>query len=180
MGLKYPRIAEPADWRPRFLRQAVGLVFGAVVSVVQAFDSKIDFGRIEAGQLEAEVEVDRGQLLEGLGEQAVVPVSNSAELVIRNHKGRGLCLIQMPSLNGRNFSDAETLGGKDATVASNDVPVAIDEDRHKKSKLPDASGDFLYLPTLVPIRVPGIELKAADRQVPDRYLKLRPSIWLRR
>ena len=51
------------------------------------FDQEIDLGHVETGGLQAEIEIEFGQLAQLLAEQAVVPAGDLGQAVVGDHEG---------------------------------------------------------------------------------------------
>jgi hypothetical protein len=78
----------------------------------QPLDTYVDLGHREAGYLETEVEPQLRELLQLLGEQAVVSHRVLGQAVVGDHEGPGLVLAQMVDGNHRSFGPSEQLGGQ--------------------------------------------------------------------
>ena len=74
------------------------------------------------------------------GESVIVPRGPIGELVVGQHVGPGLGLAQMFENYDRDLRKAEELGCFIPTVAGDDLPVLVDQDRCIESECLDAPG----------------------------------------
>ena len=76
----------------------------------------------------------------------MVPARQAGELVV----GQGISALvggrRLGQPEGRNFSQAQMLGGRNAAMAGDDVVAIADQDRIGESKPRDAVGDLPDLP----------------------------------
>lgn len=64
---------------------------------------------------------------------------------IGDHEGPELRLVQMLDADGGDLGQAQKLGGQDAAMTCDHVPLAVNNDRYEKPKRFDA---FCYLADL--------------------------------
>lgn len=77
----------------------------------------------------------------------------------------------MTDADGGYFFGPQKFGGFDASVASNDLLVCIDQDGRNEPKRLDAFGELLYLALAVQTRVLGIHPESFDCNAPDLELR---------
>ena len=143
-------IAEEEDITPaRHRRFGSVWLFDRLVVVVVAIvrrklaDDDVDLWDLETR--ERHVEVDGVQLAELDRQHLLVPAGFCRELVVGDDVGALLVLTQMLERDRRHFRHAEQLRRGKASVPSDHVALAIDQDRVGKAEPFDAVGDLLDL-----------------------------------
>ena len=100
MCAQEPEIAEAADRIPVVveLGDLVGFVFTAVRPL--AFDQQVDLARLKAGDLDIEIQVDLGEMLELDGEKLFIPAGELGQPVVGQDIGPLLGFGQVVEPNG--------------------------------------------------------------------------------
>ena len=108
---------------------------GVLGLLVFAADDQVDLGGREAGELDAEVELD--QRLE-LGRQDLArPAGLGGELVVGDDVGPALSLAEVREAEARDLGEAEQLCCFDSAVAGDDLALVRDQDRVGEAELSD-------------------------------------------
>src|SRR5438132_826867 len=84
-------------------------------------------------------------MLELDGQDFRVPAGIEREPVIGNHKGPLLLLAEMLDPDYRDGLHAQELGSLEATVARNDLVIAVDQQRIVEAKFLDRGSNLLDL-----------------------------------
>ena len=115
-----------------------------VIRLHGADDEPVDLSRVETGNLDIEVELDRGERLELDREKLLVPAGQLGQAVVGNDVGTNLCFGEVAQPDRRNLLQAEQLRRFQTPVARHDPPALVDEywvrpakDLDRLSDLPD-------------------------------------------
>jgi len=103
------------------------------VSSIEAIRRSIS-AQLEAGDLEAEIEVEQREILQLPCQQPVVPDRDLGKPVIGDHKGASPGWGQMIDAHRRRLGHAECAGGQDPAVTGNYPSVAINENRDDETE----------------------------------------------
>jgi hypothetical protein len=114
-------------------------------------ETQIDFGRLEADQLDLEVEVDQGLQLDR--QDLAVPAGSLRQAVVGQDVRPPLGLGEVGQPYGRHHQQAQQLGGSDAPVAGDDLPVVANQHRVAEAEPLNA---FCNLPDLLFGVGPGV------------------------
>jgi len=137
------QIADLADLRPRRdLGQDVGRVVLLGGLVFERVYPQVDLAHLEAGHLEAEIEAEQREVLELLGQQAVVPRGDLGQPVVGDHERAGLGRAQVFEAQRRHLGPAEFAGGQEPAMPANHVAMAVNQDRDIKTENLDALGNL--------------------------------------
>ena len=116
---KLPDIARPAArWAVADGKQVVRGIAGLFRS--QPFDQAVDLGDREAGHADVEVEIDRQQSLQLLGQDLLVPAGIERQLVVGKHIGPLLLRRHVLEPDAGHLGHAEELRRLDPAVAGED------------------------------------------------------------
>ena len=143
MGIRMRSSARPKPGRRPSARTTCIRV--VVRDGLRPLDQEVDLGRLEAGDLDFEVELDFGQVLELDREQGLVPAGKLREAIVGDDIGPLLIFGQMIDKKGRDRVQPQDLRGLDPAVTGDDHVFGINQHRVRKSKLPDAGCDLTDL-----------------------------------
>ena len=132
-----------------------------------AFDQEIDFGHIEPGELQAEIEVQFGKLAQLLAQEPVVPGGDLGQAIVGDHKGARLGVAEVLQADRRDLGATELPAGEQSSMAGDDLVIGVDKDRHVEPEAPDTLGDLPDLFGRVPPWVARIGFELVDRAVND-------------
>jgi hypothetical protein len=153
-----PQIARFADGRTRSrFDLGIGRIFGRRF-VVEAGDPQIDLAHLEADDLDAEVEIGKGEVPELLGKEPPIPLGILAEPVVGDHQGAALCVVQPLERDGWDLGPAELAAGEDPAMPGDDIALVVDQGRDGEAEGLDRARQLLDLLGAVPARVLGLEL----------------------
>ena len=164
-----PQIAELADRRPR---RQLGYGIGGIVSrlghFVERGDPQIDLAHFEAGDLEAEIEVEQRELLELLRQEPVVPARDLGQPVVGDHKSAGLRRGQVIEAQRRHLGHAELARRQAARPwPAITLSLAIDQDRDDEAEVLMLSRDLPDLLLTVAPRIGRVRLQLVNRSIDD-------------
>jgi hypothetical protein len=127
--------------------------------------TQIDFAGFETGRLESKIEIDDGKLLQRFAEQPIVPGGDFGQAIVGDRKGAALGFGKMLETNGRDFGKPKEFRSGEASMASDDIVRAVDENGHVEPKTLNAAGDLTNLLLGVDADVPGIKLQLLDGEI---------------
>jgi hypothetical protein len=145
-----PEVTRPAYCRPRFRR---GYLVIGISLRSGALDPQIDLADLETGHLEAEVELELGELAQLLGEKPFVPGSDLGQPVVGDREGLCLRWRQVLKADCRNFREAQLARRQQTAMSGNHPEIGIDQDGHVEAKGLDTARD---LPDLLLAMASGV------------------------
>src|SRR5208337_4107873 len=111
------------------------------------------------------IKIGDGKLLQGFAKQPAVPGGDFGQAIVGDRKGPALGAGKMIETNGRDFVKPKKFRGEDASMAGDDIVLAVDENGHIEPEALDAAGDLTDLLLVVNAGVPGIGFQLLDREV---------------
>lgn len=149
------------------------IIFGAnVVGVLPvgmlSVEQRVDFAGAEAGQIDFEMQID--QLLQLDLEDLVGPTGLLRKLIVCKNIGAPFCSAKMLNPKRWHMLHAKQFCSLDATVAGQNLVVAVDQNRVRKSELVNRAGDLFNLLSGVGSGVIWVRSKVADLQRHDLSL----------
>ena len=140
----------------------------------------IDLGHREPGRLDAEIQIQRGQLRQHLAQQTVTPACRFGKPVVRDVEGSCLRRCQMLQADNWRLSPAKPLQCLDPAVAGENLVIPVHQDGNVEPKTLNAVGDLPDLPRIVMPRILWIETERSNRKVLDDkfVVPLWRHIWL--
>ena len=143
MSIEQPQIARAGGRRHR-LGQGRRLIGEFALRIGTAsprlLEHEIDFGQREAGNLNAEVEVHERLKLDG--EQLVVPTGVKRQLVVGDHVGLPLSLIEVRQPQRRHALHLKQPCSLDPPMSRNDLTIVANQDRVGEAEPADAIGNL--------------------------------------
>lgn len=112
---------------------------------VSARDWQARLAKLEKLPAKDRREFEEKQRLELDGQHLLIPPGVEGQLVVGEHVGAALGLIEMRQLQGGYTVQPEQLGGLDAAMACDDLAVVADQDRIGEAEAGDAVGDLADL-----------------------------------
>jgi hypothetical protein len=153
---------------------------GAIRLRGDTLDQQIDFGDIEPGHIQAEVEIDLGEFAQLLAEQPVVPGADFGQSIIGDGKRLGLLGAQMLEADRRNLSKPQLPRRHQAAMPGDHPQLGVDQDWNVEAKGFYTSGDLPDLPLAVFFWIARIGFEPIDGLVPDcRQTGARPVAGIR-
>jgi hypothetical protein len=134
---------------------------------------KIDFCRLEASDLNVELEVEAREMLELDRQDLAIPPGIEGELVVGDDIGPLLGIAEMLDPDGRHHLETQRACRLDAAMAGDDHVRLVDEDRIGKAELANRGRDLMDLFPRVNPRIARIRLQQVDRALLDAEL-IRP------
>jgi hypothetical protein len=160
--------------RCRFADRRTGGGFGGSIGgvfrrglAVEPGDPHVDLARLEADDLDAEVELGKREVLELLGQEPFVPLRGLGEPIVGDHQGAAFLLAQPLDRDRRDLRPAEFAAGLDPAMPGNDFVFVIDQRRHRGPEGPDRTLELLDLLLRVMARVLRIGLQLVEPAVDD-------------
>ena len=147
-------------------RQPVGLVL--VPGAVESGDQRIDLGRLEARDLDVEVEVDGRERLQLNRQEFLVPARELRQAVVRDEVGAPLRLVQIANANRGHLGQPEPLRRLQPGVPGHHLAALVDQDRIGEAERADAVGDPPDLPFTMGPRIARVGLEGQYRLIGDR------------
>jgi hypothetical protein len=167
MFAKDPQVPGPGHRRLALGRGRHRVRPGFVGWRFRTIQQQVDLGRREAGDLEVEVELQAGELLELERETRLVPAGVLGQPVVGQDEGAPLRITQVLQPHRRNLGDPEKLRGLDSGVAGNYRVPRIDQDGDVEAEPPDALGDLPDLLLRMGAGVARIRTEVVQRSVLD-------------
>ena len=161
MPAQNPQVAPLAHRRRRFI-DCRKLVEGFIRRAGFA-DQQIDFGGLETGDGQIEIEVELRQILQFECEELAVPTSVLGQFVVgRTYARFSVSLMRSSRIVG-TLSMPRSFTALTPAVSRYHSAFGIDQNRIGETKLADAVSDLPNLPRRVGSRVPRIELERRQR-----------------
>jgi hypothetical protein len=173
MAVEPPNISWPGDSGGRITGRerdlVLGFRFGWTVrcSLSRLIEYEVNFGRRKTGELD--VEVEGHEALQFDCQQLLVPARVQCELVVGQHIGSPLRLIEVSEAHRRHTFHADQLCGLDPPMARDDLAVLPDQHRVGKAEPADAVGDLPDLLFGMGAGIAGIGPKPPNRHRLDRH-----------
>ncbi len=145
-------------------------VIGGVVArrgLLHPLDEQVDLAHLEAGDLQAEVQLLEGEVPERLSQEAFIPGRVLGQLIVGDHERLGLSLGQVLQTDGGHLGPTQEGGGLNAPMAGDDPLLAVHQYGGVEAEGLNALGDLADLLPGVNPRVVRIQLEGTDRQILD-------------
>jgi hypothetical protein len=120
---------------------------------------------LEASHFQAEIEVDRGQYLQCLTLELVVPSTNFRKSIIGDLESASLRIGQMLQPYCRNFFHSQLAAGEKPAMPCENFALRVYEDRNIKPEGFEAASDLTNLKAIVMARVFGVGPQLKDAVV---------------
>ncbi len=164
-----PKIAGPGDCGPQ---HGGNRPFGRFTAVLrQRLDAQIDFANVESGRLERKIEAGACKLLQCFAEQPIIPGGDFGQAIVGDRKGPALGGGQMSETDGRDFGQAKKFRGEHASMAGDDIILAVDKNGHIEPEALNAAGDLTDLLLCVNAGVPGVRFQTFDWHIADCQIR---------
>lgn len=157
----------------------------AIASIV-VIQQQVDLGRLEAGDLEIEVQVHLRKGLKLNRENFAIPARQLGQAVVGDDVGPPLGFAQMRQFDDGYFVISELARRGDAAVSGDDATGVINQNRIHEIELPDRRRDLFDLFFRVCAGIPGIGFEIRHLTVgdlePERIRQgraLRPGLRIR-
>ena len=132
---KQPDVARSCHRRARFHASDVVVRIGLIRS--RAVQQKVQFSSFVSGNFQIKVEIHLGQRLQFNRQNVAIPAGKLRQPIVGNDISPPFSLTEVRKFDHRHLGHAKLARCGDTAVASDDAARAVNQNRVRKTKLPD-------------------------------------------